>query len=582
MQIIAGGGVVTFSDFLVGGCFASVFSVLFVLSGRGLLYPLNLFQQKKINYFGYYYFMGLSSYLILVKLAAKAGFAFNTTMWIASIILFVISFIPIGTTSFKTFFSTFARYAFWSFSIGLLALFLLNIIAKSRGGPMYAEYAEYIITTNSLPLLNRHHGQSILAATILTIFDTQNLQLSRMGVNLWLPISQVFLLFVVYSLAEKICITKLSRLMVCLVAFAGNCALSLLPQIPSDHDFPLIFNVYADSVIGLGSSMLIALVSLKLIDNKQHRNYILYSGCIIYILFTALNITAELNIPINAISLTLVFMIAIWKKRNFKAISVPLFFLTITAAALASSSFMGGIYMPKNLVSRVSDTSHNQALFDDSNADSSKKTITATHFEHWYLPYVTPGFYKNFGNYESLYDASSLQENSLNDFILKSSIISQRPLSSSIIAKVIYIIEMRINTILRILFWPILACIYCVWSLSSKESNYGIRIKSNSNEDFLDSNWGMIFSISTFLIGLSVILLNTNPGQALFWKWALTRLNEVGNFVMMIYVGIFLTKILDGFKLKREWIRILSAIVLITLLTSGVLIRVLIYSGFDG
>lgn len=582
MEITAGGGVVSLHQFILGGSFACLLASFFILAGRGLIYPLNLFHQDKIIYYGYYYFMGICPFLVFVKIFAKVGMSFNNSLCLSFFVLLVISIIPkiIGMV-WHIFLMSAARVIFVVFMIGFSALLLLNIIAKSRGGPIYSELTDYILTMNSLPLLNRHHAQSILAATILRVFDKQDMQLAKMGVNLWLPISQAFLLLIIYSLIANTTTKMINRLIVCIVAFAGNCALSLLPQIPIDHDFPLIFNVYVDSIVGLGISIMIVTMSVYLLNKPQIKTWLfLFTTGLLYLLFTTLNLTSELNIFVIAVSLLSAFLMNLWLQKNIRVFFIrsAIFFVTITLA-LMSSQFMGGIFMPKDLVSVMDST--NAALFDDHNANTSMGKIYASKPAQWYLPFLTPGFNKDFGNYESILDAEIVSKRSLNQVFMN---MGENYLTTSKLARIVYLIEMRVTTVIKILFWPILACIGCLYLLVRSRQNISVGLTKSGNiygsSSILNTKEGMSFSVTSFLIGLSVIFVNSYPGDAFYWKWALTRLNELGIFLMMIYVGIFLMYFHS--KIKTHWLRILLLIGFISLFISGVMIRLLAYTYFDG
>lgn len=575
--IVAGGGIVSLKHFFSGVAYACILSSLFVLVGRTLLYP-RILKQDQISSYGYFYFLGIATYLVILKAFAISGLSFTFCIYLSSIMLISLSMLHNALIMKKTwhsFLGIYLKILLWTSIISCIALFLLHIIAKARGGPIYPELAEYIASSNSLPLLNRHDGQSILAAIILSGFNKVNIDMARMAVNLWLPLSQAFLVLIIYSLTEKLFATKIPRLLVCIIAFAGNCALSLLPYIPSDHDFPLAFNIYADSIIGIGISIVIIKVFFWLLyANPLWKRDIILSAFTLYFLFTALNLTAELNILVIAFSLMVTLAVScFFSGTKITSLACLILLLTITAAAALSSFYTGGILMPKEYTSTIK--SSNAALFSDSNANTAVNKIKATNINQWYLPYVIPGLFNDFGNHESLLDRFIIGTKAYNEVVID---LRDKKLTSSTLPRYLYLAELRIGTIIKILFWPLLASIGCVWLLLNKDCNNKISVDTESS--LLYTKPGIIFALASFMVSLSVILLNSYPGNSLYWKWALTRLNEVGIFLMMVYVGIFVTKLQNLISIR--WARTCYWIILTILFSSGVIVRLTAYPSFNG
>ncbi len=598
--IMAGSGVVKLHYFILGSVIACFFSSLFVMTGRALLFPLNIFRSDRLSFFGYYYFMGLCPFFVTITLFSHMNISFLPNLLLSVIFLITISLIPYWRKKqllVQDFFRDSFRSTSRIFLVGFLALFLLNIIARDRQGPIYAEVAQYILDTLSLPIINRHYGQSILAAIVLVFFKTSkianDLSLAKMCVNLWLPISEVFLLLIVYNLTEGIFIKKTNRIIVCFIAFAGNCALSLLPYIPSDHDFPLICNVYTDSVIGLGLAVIAAKIGQILIQNTTLKKYhlALIAG-LLYLLFAALNVTSELDMLVIAIALTPFFIFSIFTKRNSASIRNLFILFLAVSLALASCQFMGGIFMAKNNVHLLEHKY--KVLFDDNGGHEAIGRITPTNPDWWYISYVLPGFYVDFGNYNSIFDGELVNNNSFNNRLLhikndnsiRNTVIQHEQinyLSTSTFVRAIYLAEMRLGTILKVLFWPLLALVGCIGLLrrtKQHENNISNEMDKNKSICLLTSNSGISFSIFSFLIGLSIMPLNSVSGNALYWRWALTRFNEIGLFLMMIYIGIFSTSLLN--RVNNFWIRSFLALGLLGLFTAGVLIRTFIYPSLGG
>ena len=603
LQMIAGGGTVLLSEFLIAGSCACLLSALFSIAGCRLLFHSGLRQDNTISMCGYYYFLGMALFLVSMKLFTQLGWLFDECLFLSIVFLIGVSISGTKKSILKKQIHQWITVGIATFIISFLALFLLNYIARNRGGPFYADLVNYIIESKQLPLLNRHHGQSILGAVALRWFPSQSVNLSRMGVNLWLPISQAFLCLITYNLAKHIFKSRFKSLLVCAIAIAGNCSLSMLPQIPTNHDFPLLYNVYADSVIGIGIAIILfILIRHNSQLSKTNINSLLMNLGLIYLMFTALNITSELNFIVLAIALIPVFLVATLQQFNFEIVFRYIAIYLVLFAAIISSYFMGGIFLPKYHVTTLAPKY--QKIFGDDNANASVGKMKMTDMNQWYLPYSTPGFYKDYGNYDSIFDepisrsfvspgiyadfrkydathnAVLVRKKPFNAVVMNRGLKNtDESLTSSRFLRMIYLFEMRLATILKILFWPLLACVCCFWLLTKPDNKHSKLIMADINEHessmtLITREW-LIFSISTFFLGLSVIFLNSARGNSVYWKWALTRLNELGIFLMMIYTGIFLVYLLS--KIKVIWLRALSSFVIFVMLGSGVLIRALFF-----
>ncbi len=329
-----------------------------------------------------------------------------------------------------------------------------------------------------------------------------------------------------------------------------------------------MFNVYADSVIGLGVGILIAEICTKLFSNPSlNRVSVFYNSVLLYVLFSALNAFSELNILVISACLVSMALVILWKQRSKFVIYRFLVVGIVIILSFVSSYFIGGIFMPKSLVPH---SVFNDEGFNDSGAHAIK--ITAIKPKYWYLPFVTPGFFLDFGNSDSVFDTIT-QERSFNKVFMQEQVVNSCPILKSKPMRILYLIEMRLFTAVRILFWPLIGFFSCIVALRCLE-------KINGVQRFLFDSAGLAFSITAFSFALLVIFLNSDPGRAIFWKWALTRFNELGLFLMMIYTGIFLVKLLDRMRSNR--VRLLGFWGLVLILFSGVIVRILFYPSFDG
>src|SRR4029077_2715394 len=77
----------------------------------------------------------------------------------------------------------------------------------------------------------------------------------------------------------------------------GNSALSMLPYIMYDHDYPLIMNVYTDSVFGIAGVLIIVLYLLRIVDRRDGIACSWRPATLVVpaVIMAAFNYTAELN-----------------------------------------------------------------------------------------------------------------------------------------------------------------------------------------------------------------------------------------------------------------------------------------------
>lgn len=594
-NVDAGGGVVPTVVYLkfLGLAFAASF--LFVWAGYAICARTGAFsiQGFAARDTGLFYFIGVAAYLVLfATLTMATGRA--RASWLAIMLVFLAAAVH-GVYSQRIG----ARLVAWLRAHGLTllalspvavaVLCLLQYVVTKRGGPMYEEFARYIVANNYIPLINRHFGQSMQASALMFVTGTgpDTITYPRAAVNVWLYVTQIGFMLLVFRMLLELGASRAGSVFGMIYLMLGNAALSLLPRIPYDHDYPVIMNVYADSVFGLAGFLIVTWFLMALVWRESAPSRARWPALAVPAVFVmAFNYTAELNMAM--VLGTVAMLCAVVPLRRVFGFHVPFkplaAMLLVCSLAAVAGAIQGGV-----LSSRFAGAEGRKSPFFEQEASSSKMTVTDVRW--WYLPEVLPGFLTGFGNMSLpqfyLADQKLSRIDQIQWTILQS---MNQPLLDQFFADTtgsafryihpIYLAEMRLFQVLRLLWFPIVGL-----------SSLGILLRFAprltarmfaANEDALARlRLFWLIGAATFGVGLVVVFFtNATDGNALFWKWALTRAFEPGLLLTMLAFALVMDGVLRMMP-SRGW-RYAVWFGLAVVMSFGTLFRILAYPSFNG
>jgi hypothetical protein len=552
---------------------------------------------------GIFYYVGIAAFLTLfASLGIVSGHAF------ASLVSALIVFVAAGVYTLTSQ-RVVPRCVRWLRESGvalallspvvLAILCLLHYVATRRGGPVYEDIARFVVTENRIPLVNRHFGQSLLASIQMFFVGTgpDCCAYPRAFVNNWLYLSQIAMLFLLHRFLSFLGVSRFGSVVGVVILMLGNAALSLLPHIIYDHDYPLIMDVYADSLFGLGGWLILVMYWVDCARDipDDDRNDTPSAGNWWWTLLVpasivmAFNYTAELNIVI--VFITLAALVTVSQLKRIASLRIARLSLTalmamtlVLGCAALAGAFEGGVFAGKLA------SASRKASSPFWEQDASSATMSITDAKWWYLPYLVPGFDNGFGNLpvpvfvlagsnaDPAIEATRAMSESTNGKFLDR-VGTDKSGTAFKYINVLYLIEMRLFDTLRVIWFPVLGLVG-LGGLLAIVPRTPPRKVDGSEREWLTLRLFWFIAAASFLAGLSVVFLtNSVNGSALFWKWALTRFLEPGLCLGMVAFVVVLDRLL---RLVRTSLQRVAWIVLSALMSFGTLFRILFYPTFNG
>lgn len=594
-HVDAGGGVVTTPMYLWFMGLALGTGVLFAFAGYFICARTGAFNIVTFAFrdAGLFFFIGMAAYLTLFATASMVTGRARAS-WLAVIGLFLAAAVHgIWTQRVGP------RLAKWLREHGpqvlaispilIAILCLLQYVVTKRGGPMYEEFARYIVASNHIPLINRHFGQSMLASGLMFVTGTgpDTTTFPRAAVNVWLYVTQIGFMFLGFRTLLELGASRAGSVFGMIYLMLGNAALSLLPRIPYDHDYPVIMNVYADSVFGLAGFLIITCYLMALVRSERTPVRAWWPTLAVPAVFVmAFNYTAELNMAM--VLGTVAMLCAVVPLRHVFGFHVPFkplaALLLVCSLAAVAGAVQGGV-----LSSRFATAEGRKSPFFEQEASSSKMTVADIRW--WYLPEVVPGFLTGFGNMSLPQFYLADQELSRADQVqwtIRQSM--NQPLLDQFFADTtgsafryihpIYLAEMRLFQVLRLLWFPIVG-LSALGILLRFAPRLTARMFDADAAALARLRLFWLIGAATFGVGLVVVFFtNATDGNALFWKWALTRAFEPGLLLAMLAFAL----VMDGFlrlSPARGW-RYAAWVGLAVVMSFGTLFRIFAYPSFNG
>lgn len=594
-HVDAGGGVVTTPMYLWFMALALGTGALFAFAGYFICARTGAFNIVNFAFrdAGLFFFIGMAAYLTLFTTASMVTGRARAS-WLLMLGLFAAT----------------AVYGIWTERVGprmvkwirdhgpqvlamspilIAILCLLQYVVTKRGGPMYEEFARYIVANDYIPLINRHFGQSMLASALMFVTGTgpDTTTFPRAAVNVWLYVTQIGFMFFIYRMLRELGTSRAGTVFGLIYLMLGNAALSLLPRILYDHDYPLIMNIYPDALFGLAGFAIMVwhLMTWQRDDTAAATPW--WPALVVPAMFVmAFNYTAELNMAMALAVIAMLCVLAPFGRRlGVRLPLVPLLvLLLVCAAAAVAGAIQGGV-----LASRFATEEGRKSPFFE--ADASSATMSIAHARWWYLPEVLPGFQTGFGNMAlpEFYladpkaspgeQAAWMQNQSMNQPLMEKFFADTSGRKFRYIYP-IYLAEMRLFQTLRLVWFPF-AGLAALGLLLGVAPRFARRMFAAGDAQFAQLRLFWLLGAASFTAGLLIVFFtNAIRGNALFWKWALTRAFEPGLLLGMLTFAI----VLDGFLRFPEakgW-RYPVWVGLALVMSFGTLFRIIYYPSFNG
>jgi hypothetical protein len=215
---------------------------------------------------------------------------------------------------------------------------------------------------------------------------------------------------------------------------------------------------------------------------------------------------------------------------------------------------------------------------------ASAAAISAASARWWYLPVIVPGLPMGFGNlpFPAMIagpgDVGPTDPRVLNDPINEKLIshFYQAPLTAFRYRFAIYAFEVRLSQMVQAVWFPLAGVVLLGAGLLAGR---WFPLVASGSDRAVRVLW---LSAATALpaAGAFVFFANSTNGNALLWKWALTRALEPGLCLAMIAFVLVAERTLLHIESRRA--RTVAWVVLVALMSFGTLFRVLGYPNFDG
>jgi hypothetical protein len=594
--INAGGGTVPTIEYcrLLGLAFS--IGALFACMGHFICRKSGAFTVTSfaLRDIGLFFFIGMAAFLTLFASAAMAsGHAFASyvivmTLFVA-VTLYTIQSQRVGQRALL-WIRTHGTTVLAISPILITVLCLLQFVVTKRGGPLYDVFAQFIVANNRIPMINRHFGQSLLASGVMFLVGAGKdlITYPRATVNNWLYVSQIAFLFLVYRFLREMGTSRPGAVFGLIYMMLGNAALSLVPHILYDHDYPVIMNIYADSIFGLAGFVIFVWYLLsrgRYGDTSAGPRTSWWPTLVVPALIVmAFTYTAELNMALAlAVVALLVVLTPFERLTRFR---IPLkeliAILLVSVCVIGAGAFQGGV-----LANQVATAEQKKSPFFE--VDASAATMSAVHARWWYLPVVIPGIPTGYGNLTlpSLYLADPhLSPDARAAWAMGTSM--NEPLMEKFFADksgrkfryiyAIYLAEMRLFQALRLVWFPFVGL--AMLGVLVIATGSGLRLGGSDTETArLRLFW--VLSAAAFTAGFLVVFFtNAVRGDALFWKWALTRFFEPGLCLGTLAFAIALDRFLKLVRSAARRYVIWTGLALVS--SFATLFRIFAYQYFDG
>lgn len=593
-RMLAAGGNIDTVHYLQLAFIALAVSITFVLAGYRLCRLTHLAHGQALSWpdLGVYYYTGMALFLVIAPAVAMlSGSARGSLLGVVAALAAVSAHTvwreQIVSRITKSVADSARAIALWS-PVAAALLCLVHYVITQRGGGgtgwFYADLATHVATANTLPLVNRHYGQSILASLGLSVVGVggDRFTYPQVALDTWLFLSQAALALVFYRVLAALGVGGRGRSAGTFILMFGGTALSFVPHIVYDHDYPFVFNVYTDALFGIAGWLIIVLFLVERagLESPARRPMVLASLAVPALIVAAFNATSELNILIVllVVASVLVFQALPPQMARRLPASEVLIVLLALAAAAAIGSVQGGVFAGRTAsAERAAASPFWEAT---ANADSARVSISDPRW--WYLPHVVLGVPTGFGNLPApaaMMPGPPRQRPNLENPALIDSAASAnarlvdrfqgltRPAIYDV-ADPWYLVELRVFQGVRVIWFPLLGLLALGWLAASGAVSIAAGFFAR-------------VAVVSFALGLGgVVLANSPGGDAFYWKWALTRVLEPGLCMAMIALVVAADYLIARRPSPRTQRLLWGALAL--LMSLSTLLRILVYPSLVG
>lgn len=394
----------------------------------------------------------------------------------------------------------------------------------------YANIADYILRTNSIPVIGQSYGQALLAV-VPGFFGTHR---PLLGLLAWLILSLIVVGIFTYGLLRSAGLTTGETLIGSLLILMGNSALSLVHINIVDTRWPILLNNYPDAVIGVGSGMALLYLAPGLFRVTK--------GVLTARLFTAVMICFSWSIiaPHNFILIITAFIsVALlgWRKWSFFARKrFFVFLIFIVLASLASIRF-GGVLSPPRF--------HDKVIIDGIMSMNENAGGLSSINVNVFLPHSLPA-----DGYEW----------AAGPYVPFQAPVTNAPCNFGCWEAWLWSVETTVWVSLRPVFFPLAGLLLAAAIVSVTRGSHGSKLVRVHSIAWIDRWWRMYFFL--FAYGVLIATGFEFSGR----KWELTRFMALGAYCGM---AMFVISLQTLSRSMRSYSRVAIQASVIALLLFG-------------
>lgn len=596
-QMAAGGGVIPTLHYALLMFIACAMAASFVLAGHMVCQRTGFLNTRNLSSgdLGVFYFVGMSVFLSVYSALAMISGRAGMSVWVMVVLLVAASVYSCRRQRVfqrsVAFITGNARSIAVISPLAVAVLCTLHYLVTMRGGMgtgwFYDDLGRYVVTLNKVPLVNRHYGQSLLSSVGLFVVGvgSDRSTYPQVALDAWLFLSQIALAFVFHRFLREMGVSRLGCWIGAAILMTGNTALSLLPHIVYDHDYPYVMNLYTDSLFGIAGWLMVV---MYLIQRCRHAGRDVQMTALgrslivpALIVFT-FNATAELNILV--VLLLVAVLMAVNLFRRVTRFWIPYGELTVMllvfSAVAVAGAFQGGVFAGRV----VSAERRAGSPFWELDADTKSSRMSLADPRWWYLPYIVLGLPTGFGNQlvpQALMSdpgspaaAATLESPaspnvaiSANERILdRIGGAATPPIYKFVDAAELF--ELRATQTLRVIWFPVFGLVAL-----------GVLVARSSGAGLLRAFW-CIAAVS-FIAGVAgAVFTNSVGGDAFYWKWALTRLSEPGMCLAMVAFVVVADRFASTRRSRLAQYAFWGG--LASFMAFGTFLRIFLYPSFNG
>lgn len=529
-----------------------LYSGLFLLTGSFIiekLYLPNKDKFPKLYLLGSGFFIGCGLFLSLWIILASLLHSAKLGLFLSTLVVIVISFLFLirKTTTLRLkpkqsflvilLFLTLIGFGTFKALTPMPNYYLTNPEAvnpfSSFGGVVHSfragNISEYIVLNDTLPIINQHSGQSILASIPMFIAN----QSAQLSLVIWLNIFIGFLIITIYGFLRQFFTKPIHTLIPLSIIFLGNTVLSPFYSSITDAESALLLSANIDVIFGIASFFILLISLYKVIVKEASFNWFIF---LLIVLGLVWNITSSEMIILLLLSFVIILFTFRKRLEVMKTLGVPVMYFVL--AAILGSLTIGGMLSP--IKSEV-DIPGLMSLKVEN------EPLISLRF-----PRTGEGNAQNLNNFKNLYSTiknpkvNSPQTTPVQD-VQTNSDLKNEIKDNSLLWDIA-----RLVRSFQLVFFPILG-IFIAYYLLFKS-----KIPSHLSDLF---RFLLINTTALFLVGWVASTVFKLYG----YYWELSKFLYTGSFLAMLMFGLALSLILINTKRKYSKLLIIATIIFVTI-----------------